>query len=107
MDAVLELLTKGREFFAAHEWNRDGAYYRYGADGQIKSCCAEGALLLAGEVDEASIDGGVFEKARKLLARALPSPDLYGVYQFNDYFAKSRDDILAVFDRAIAARRSE
>lgn len=106
MDEVLELLTKGREFFADHEWERSGDYYRTGPDGQVKSCCAEGALLFVSDLDRHP-DGEVWSTACGLLHRALRGPLRYSVTAFNDRGAESKADILALYDRAIAARRSE
>lgn len=109
MDKVLELLTKGREFFADHEWERGGDYYRTGPGGDVRSCCAQGALLGVLEFDKAPLDSDLFDAACGALSRALRAlraPGAYSVTAYNDRVAESKDEILDLYDRAIAARRS-
>lgn len=106
-DKVLALLVKGRAYFATHEWNRDGTYLRGSA------CCGVGAVFAAVGIDNRGTfydATGVFPvDIHDALYSALTAEQRSGVstfYGFNDHVAKSKDDILAVYDRAIEARKS-
>lgn len=113
-DKVLDLLVAGREYFATHEWNRDGTYFAgtpFRPD--VSTCCAVGAVLAAAGADSES----GFVRATEIhpsdisdaLYEALTPEQRYvpgNFYYFNDFIAESKDEILAVFDRAIEARKS-
>lgn len=100
IDGTLGLLVKARALITdSRRWAK-GEYCigdRY---------CALGALFGTG----AFRDQGDAEQseAAKLLCRALPSPFAGGfVHRFNDSAVTKHADVLALFDRAIAARLAE
>lgn len=112
-DEVLDLLVKGRQYLADHEWHR-GEFFEVRYDEERddwradrSKCCGLGAVLAGSGLDYDYIDnsGSVWREVRGALgvATAECSTDDFAFY--NDHVAKSKEDVLAVFDRAIAARR--
>jgi hypothetical protein len=101
-DSVLRCLTEARCRIETNWWagTGDRASLCRGTDPQ----CATNTVYLMEQHDYATARGPALD----LLARALPTPaDHFGaVWPFNDTIA-SHEEILALFDRAIAARRGE
>lgn len=117
---VLEALRAGRDFFAESEWCRDGSFGR-GADGSLArdagsvcSVCMLGALYYGnGAVTRPPSAPGsalvfrhpdVSERvlaARERLREALPDDERFTT-KFSDEVAETKEDCLAVYDRAIA-----
>lgn len=101
----LEQLRRAREHLSRPEqWFQGAASSR--ADNPMQGaldgfpCCAVGALRWA--MGAVASDG----EARKLLVQALPG-ELASVVSFNDDPDTTHADILALFDRAIAAAEAE
>lgn len=114
-DKILDLLVGGREYFATHEWNRDGSYFAIRADGHLDlgRCCGVGAVYAAAgcsyesDFEEATgVDGRDINDALYEALAPEQKDATRTFYRFNDRIAESEDEILAVFDRAIEALRS-
>lgn len=114
-DKVLDALVKGREYFATHEWNRNGSYFASLVCGHpnLERCCGIGAVYAAAgfdyEGDFVAATGIDSDDIHVPLYEALTpgqrdAADSF--YEFNDFVAESEADVLAVFDRAIEARRA-
>lgn len=113
-DKILDLLVKGREYFATHEWNRNGRYFAgFGLILDLSVCCGIGAVFAAAGVDsefgfvcETGIDVDDIDRALHSAMTPEQKTNALTFYAFNDDIAESKDDVLAVFDRAIEARKS-
>lgn len=92
-DDVLRVLIEGRGFVAA-AWNKGKLF---GAEGSV---CALGGLVRTG----AEPTDGIYKAARNALADAIGGRSPMG---FNDAPETTKAHVLAMYDRAIAARRAE
>lgn len=113
-DTLLDLLVRGREYFATHEWNRNGHFFggvHFAPDTNI--CCPVGAVIAVAGFD----NGGSFARDTGISPSDISAALRYGMtndqkdnsgyfYAFNDEFAQSKDEVLAVFDRAIELHHS-
>lgn len=114
-DKILGLLVGGRYHFATHEWNRNGDYFVRGlVDDDASTCCGVGAVVAATGTTNTVVFRqrtgiSAFEIYLLLCAALTPGQKSRArdFFDFNDRVAKSKADILAVFDRAIEARRAE
>lgn len=104
-EGVIAALEKGRQYLADHEWTR-GHYYgvrvdEYGIEHDDPSvCCGLGAVKAANGWDD------VFVPEHWQVAWALDAVvPCKSFTMFNDTMAGSRDEVLEVFDRAIAKLR--
>jgi hypothetical protein len=91
-DEVLRVLTEARwwlndpEHWCKHSADRDGR------------TCALGAVQ--------KFNSGMWGDPKKYLEEQVPSMPHACVINFNDWDATNHADVLALFDRAIAARRA-
>lgn len=104
---VLDLLERGRAYLARPDvtLNQDGKYWTHD-----RTCvCAIGALMVAdGTVPDFGHSYDV-RTAKSVLEKALWAihPErLMSIVEFNDDVAKSKADVLAVYDRAITDLRA-
>lgn len=111
---VLDALVKGRDYFATCAWNRDGGYFALRAVDDPYACCGVGAVVAAaGTTNTATFRRrtGIPTWAihQQLYAALTPEQktSTSDFYEFNDNVAESKDDVLAVFDRAIENLRAE
>lgn len=119
-EKVLQLLVKGRDYLARPdvELHQEGEYFEAipEDDGSFSEdltrCCGMGAVLAGSGLntpgqmflDLAVSDRDVHARLRAAVADCPPELDFY---EWNDHHAQSKDDVLAVFDRAIANLRAE
>lgn len=106
---ILGLLIGGRDYLARPdvELNQDGGFF---ADDSTK-CCGLGAVMAAAGFRHVwslyDATGVPYRLIRTALDRAVPESSPHRVFPyFNDHIAESKDDVLAVFDRAIADLRA-
>lgn len=105
---VLELLVAAREKIADHHnWGKRHYYH----DGR---CCAIGALMLAHpERQDSNEEILTYGAACAALRGAIPPdfiaayPDYNPVSCFNDHRTTTHQDVLALYDRAIARCKKE
>lgn len=103
---MCDVLKGGREFMASRKLAK-GMFYKL-ANGdatddpnQADACCVVGALLAAGRAKPGSLPRNVWQ-ARKAVEQATPDSGM-GLVIYNDRDSTTKEDILAAFDKAIAA----
>lgn len=99
-DAALVGLRRARAFLAAHGWCRS-ALWRRRADGKL-AVCAIGAIRHGNAYERWSRAEAVLQQAIAESGSRYP-----GIGDWNDYVARSKDDVLRMFDRAIERRKRE
>jgi hypothetical protein len=119
-EKMLELLVKGRDHLARPyvELHQVGEYFgSFWRGGTWRTdptrCCGMGAVFAgsglsspSGLLDQLAIsDIDVHDRLRAAIPADCP-PEL-DFYEWNDRHAQSKDDVIAVFDRAIANLRAE
>jgi hypothetical protein len=115
-DRVLDALVKGREYLARPdvELYQGGEYFDFDdvLAEDFSRCCGMGAVFAGsglsspnGLLDQLAIsDIDVHDRLRAAIPDCPPELDFY---EWNDHHAQSKDDVIAVFDRAIANLRAE
>lgn len=108
-----EALERGRQAFLEHEWCRAGVYGQDESgrdlrvdeiiDGKACSLCAVGALFAGNKAHAVSERHPVGAAWTELLRASSAGPDGHFLLTFNDTKAESKDDIVAVYNRAIEA----
>jgi hypothetical protein len=99
---TVELLRAARTTILEKRWTT-GRVWSCGRE----SCCALGALIVSTGLDSADDAWFVepFASARRALTRAVVVVDPHGpsdVAEYNDYTARSKYDILRLYDVAIS-----
>lgn len=98
--AEVEMLIKGRDFLERHGWTRNT--YMKGLI--FKKYCATGALRAANGVAFTTLAcGRPFWDAVRLLDSVASEGDIGsgGIIHYNDFRARNKREVLAVFDKAI------
>lgn len=101
--STLETLQAARDLLDANEWCQ-GRYTRPCEDDPDKTgFCALGALI------HSNIGGRGYSAARLALLEALPLDDSprQHVAEWNDTPGRTKNEVLALYDRAIGAERGK
>lgn len=96
-DAVVKALVGAREYLRTHRWCRN-ALDKRAKDGTVYAVCALGALR-RGNPDVSRVPGE--RELRRAIGDGQPIGD------WNDFVARSKADVLRLYDRAIELRRRE
>jgi hypothetical protein len=109
----VQVLREARELIAMPErWTQGTWARKANGDGVLatnpEACCfcAGGALLKSSSRGRKE-NRDLFDAAVRLLIAPLNGETWMDIAQFNDRVAKSHDEVLALFDRAIALAESE
>jgi hypothetical protein len=105
---VLDLLERGRAYLARPDvtLNQDGKYWTHD-----RTCvCAIGALMVVDGTSELYVSATLTVRAAWMVLDkalwAIHPERLIGIAEFNDGVARSKADVVAVFDRAITDLRT-
>lgn len=93
-----EMLTKGRDFLSSRDLSK-GAYQMYEANGMgtsIVACCTIGAVRAGCDYFP------LISEIETILPRAMGFGDDTELYQWNDHEDRTKAEVLARFDEAIA-----
>lgn len=110
---VLDKLVAGRDYLATHEHNK-GVYFAVKEDGTFnrKKVCAMGAVYAALGLDLSKRLTDVYNAFSEVLPEGAPmsyrwetNDETRSIVLYNDLPETTKDDVLAMYDRAIERER--